>query len=170
MNFDLFSNEPKSSAILSGCGSYRYRLERVWDAEAAKVAFLMLNPSTADAEEDDPTIRRCVRFAKDWGFGGLIVGNLFAFRSTDPTALYGHPDPVGPENDRHLGAIARSAAKIICAWGTHGEMNGRGRHVAQVLRDHPLFALKVTASGHPGHPLYIAAKTEPRAWFPPAAT
>ena len=166
MNLDLFRELPKSSAYLSPCGAYRYRLGREWDSGLPMVAFIMLNPSTADAEQDDPTIRRCIGFAKSWGFGGLIVGNLFALRSTDPAALYGHPDPVGPDNDKHLGAIARSAEQVICAWGTHGKLNERGRRVGEMLSGANLAALKVTADGSPGHPLYIAGATQPRAWFP----
>ncbi|OCP36768.1 DUF1643 domain-containing protein [Ensifer sp. LC163] len=162
---DLFSKEPTSSAIISSCGEYRYRLERRWDADKPKVAFLMLNPSTADADHDDPTIRRCVAFAKSWGFGCLIVGNLFALRSTDPKALYSHPSPIGPDNDRHLFAIAQSARKIICAWGTHGALHDRGRRVAEQFEFFPLAALKVTADGHPGHPLYVAASTQPQEYF-----
>ena len=162
MALDLFAKEQKSSAIISGCGAYRYRLERQWDAEKSKVAFLMLNPSTADAEADDPTIRRCIGFAKSWGFGALIVGNLFALRSTAPDALYRHVDPVGPDNDSHLVDIARSAGTIICAWGTHGALRGRGRTVAAMLDRHNLAALTVTRGGHPGHPLYIAASTKPK--------
>ncbi len=167
MTLDLFAKEPKSSAIISACGAYRYRLERQWDGEKPKVAFLMLNPSTADAEADDPTIRRCIGFAKSWGFGALIVGNLFALRSTDPAALYSHADPVGPDNDKHLGAIARSAETIICAWGTHGAFRDRGRTVAEMLDGHNLAALTVTKDGHPGHPLYIAASMQPKAYFAP---
>jgi len=128
----------------------------------------MLNPSTADASQDDATIRRCIGFAKLWGFGTLIVGNLFALRSTDPKALYGHPDPVGPENDKHLVSISQSARKIICAWGTHGKLRDRGREVADRLEFFPLSALKVTADGHPGHPLYLAASTEPKEYFGPS--
>lgn len=163
---DLFREEPKSSAHLSACGAYRYRLERQWDQGRPKVAFIMLNPSTADADQDDPTIRRCIGFAKSWGFGGLIVGNLFALRSTDPGALYRHPDPVGPDNDKHLGAIARSAEQVVCAWGTHGKLLARGLRVSELLADFNLSALKITADGLPGHPLYIAGNTQPRAWFP----
>lgn len=167
MTIDLFSKEPKSSAILSACGSYRYRLERIWDAEKEKVAFIMLNPSTADAEQDDPTIRRCIAFAKAWGYGGLVVGNLFALRSKDPKALYDHADPIGPDNNRHLSAIAGSCELIVAAWGTHGAYKGRGRVVADMLDDCNLSALKMTADGHPGHPLYIAANVQPEAYFAP---
>jgi hypothetical protein len=164
---DLFATKPASSAVISACGAYRYRLERLWDEEKDKVAFLMLNPSTADASQDDPTIRRCIGFAKSWGFGGLIVGNLFALRSTDPRALYDHPDPVGPDNNNHLRAIARCAETVICAWGTHGALHDRGRKVAELLDDRNLAALKLTANGHPGHPLYVAASTQPKAYFAP---
>lgn len=163
---DLLRKETKSRALISPCGAYRYRLEREWDSELPKVAFIMLNPSTADAEKDDPTIRRCIGFAKSWGFGGLIVGNLFALRSTDPAALYSHPDPVGPDNDACLRGIASCAEQVVCAWGTHGALNGRGLAVGEMLNSANLAALKLTADGHPGHPLYIAGDTQPRAWFP----
>lgn len=159
---DLFS---KSSAILSDCGKYRYRLDREWEISRSKVTFLMLNPSTADASEDDPTIRRCIGFAKAWGYGGLIVGNLFALRSTEPKALYSHVDPVGPDNDKHLHAIAQSSVEIVCAWGTHGIFKGRDRIVYNMLELCNLSALKVTAAGHPGHPLYIASATKPKAYY-----
>ncbi len=159
---DLFL---KSSAVLSECGAYRYRLDREWDLQKGRVAFLMLNPSTADASVDDPTIRRCIGFAKAWGYGALTVGNLFALRSTSPKALYGHSDPVGPENDKHLLEIARSARKIVCAWGTHGKLNGRDFQVYDQLEFFNLVALKTTAEGHPGHPLYIAADTWPKPYY-----
>lgn len=152
----------KSSATISSCGAYRYCLEREWDATTGKVAFIMLNPSTADHTEDDPTIRRCVGFAKIWGFGGVIVGNLFALRSTTPKALYSHADPVGPDNDSHLAAICQNVSRIICAWGTHGKLRSRNAAVYRNLKIFDLQALKVTAEGHPGHPLYIAASTQPK--------
>ena len=164
---DMFATETKSSAIISECGAYRYRLERQWDGEKPKVAFLMLNPSTAYASQDDPTVRRCIGFAKSWGFGGLIVGNIFALRSTDPKALYDHPDPIGPDNDQHILAIATSARKIVCAWGAHGSLHDRGRDVAERLEFFDLVALKVTADGHPGHPLYLAADIQPKSYFVP---
>lgn len=164
---DMFATETKSSAVISECGAYRYRLERQWDGDKPKVAFLMLNPSTADAIQDDPTIRRCIGFAKSWGFGGVIVGNLFALRSTDPKALYNHPDPIGPDNDQHILAIAKSSRKIVCAWGAHGSLHNRGREVAERLEFFDLVPLKVTADGQPGHPLYLAADIQPRSYFAP---
>lgn len=157
---DLFEPQVTSSAILSDCKSYRYRLERRWDMERPRVAFVMLNPSTADANLDDPTIRRCIGFAKAWGFGGLIVGNLFALRSTDPKALYSHSEPIGPDNDRHLLTIADDVDQIICAWGTNGALHGRGKAVVRMLRGRNMLALKVTSDGSPGHPLYLPAAAQ----------
>jgi hypothetical protein len=162
---DLFDNETISSAVISDCGAYRYRLERQWNPDLPKVAFIMLNPSTADASHDDPTIRRCINFAKSWGCGSLVVGNLFALRSTDPKALYSHTDPIGPENDRQLLSIARSVRKIICAWGAQGAYLDRGLEVASRLEFFNLEALRTTTDGHPGHPLYIAATTKPCSYF-----
>jgi hypothetical protein len=150
------------TAIISACGTYRYRLERTWST-SPKVAFIMLNPSTADAEKDDPTIRRCVSFAKSWGYGGLIVGNLFALRSTDPKALISAPDPIGPDNDAHLRAIALCAERVVCAWGAHGSHHNRDKHVTRLFKlQHELASLGVTGKGQPKHPLYIAATTELR--------
>lgn len=97
-------------AHLSACGAYRYALRRTWDPARPAALFVGLNPSTADAERDDPTTRRCVRFARDWGFGGLLVGNLFAYRATRPRDLRAAAEPVGPENDWWLAALAREAA------------------------------------------------------------
>ncbi|WP_028003193.1 DUF1643 domain-containing protein [Sinorhizobium meliloti] len=161
---DLFE-EVTVTASLSACRTYRYRLDRVWSEAEPKVAFIMLNPSTADEQKDDPTIRRCIGFAKSWGYGGIVVGNLFALRSTDPKALYTHADPIGPDNDKYLWDIANDCHQVIAAWGTHGALNNRGHEVAHMLNGTNLSALKVTAGGFPGHPLYIAASTQPKAYF-----
>ena len=111
------------TAILSPCGRYRYRLERDLGALTATrgaVAFIMLNPSTADATTDDPTIRRCIGYARAWGYARLIVGNAYAWRSTDPAGLWtAGPGPVGPDNDQHLEQIARDAEPVVCAWGAN---------------------------------------------------
>lgn len=155
---------PGSSAVI--VGPYRYRLERAWEPAKARCAFIMLNPSTADARQDDPTIRRCIGFARKWGFGGLVVGNLFALRATDPRELLRAVDPVGPENDAHLLAIARTAGLVVAAWGTMAELRGRGAAVRESLEREgvELQVLGLTAEGYPRHPLYLKRELQPRAW------
>ena len=153
----------RSNAIFSSDGTYRYRLRRTWNAEKPTLAFLMLNPSTADESKDDPTIRRCLGYANEWDYGTLLVGNLFALRSTDPSRLREHPEPVGPENDRHLSGITENANKVIAAWGTSGALHDRGVEVAKML-DEALAALDTTKEGHPNHPLYQPKDAEPERW------
>lgn len=156
------------SAVFSDCGTYRYELARGLSGgsllnRATTCLFVMLNPSTASATEDDPTIRRCIGYAERWGHGRLVVANLFAFRSTDPKALAGDPEPVGPENDAAILRLAREASTVVCAWGAHGAYMGRGREVVRMLRGagvEPL-CLSQTKAGHPGHPLYLAGKLDP---------
>ena len=147
------------SAVFSPCRTWRYRLERVWNPALPRATFILLNPSTADETLDDPTIRRCIGFAKSWGMGGLVLGNAFALRSTDPFALRAHQDPQGPENDRHLAEIAAQAHEgiVVCGWGTHANLHQRDRAVIGVIenaggRPH---SLKRTKYGEPGHPLYL---------------
>jgi hypothetical protein len=149
-----------SDAVLSECGLYRYRLSRVWNPQLGRVVFVMLNPSTADASRDDPTIRRCIGFAKLWGFGSIEVVNLYAFRSTDPAGLLTASDAIGPDNDRHIEEACRAAGLIVCAWGTKGGM--RAGMVALRLA-HLGFAMKClgkTQQGHPKHPLYVPSAAE----------
>lgn len=155
-----------TGATFSPCRRYRYRLWRIWDESARKAVFVMLNPSTADEVENDPTVERCERRAREMGFGGLVVVNLFALRSTDPEALYGHPDPVGPDNDIVIIRAAQAAGIVICAWGGHGKLNGRDEHVKQMLRriGAPLHYLKLNKDGSPGHPLYIGYDVKPKGW------
>src|SRR5881396_744410 len=112
---------------------YRYRLWRRWDRSRAVVAFVMLNPSTADAMHDDPTIRRCIGFARNWGFGGVDVVNLFALRATDPRALRRAHDPVGPANDRHIASAGSRASLVILAWGAQGRLRGRAQDAWRIL-------------------------------------
>ena len=107
----------RGGATFSADRRYRYRLWREWDRSRAVVAFVMLNPSTADASRDDPTIRRCIGFARAWGFGGVEVANLFALRATDPRHLRGVPDPVGPRNARSLKLALAHASLVVVAWG-----------------------------------------------------
>lgn len=145
------------TADISNCGTYRYRLGRVWDGQKPVCAFVMLNPSVADASIDDPTIRRVVDFAQRWRFGGVDVFNLFALRATDPGELLVHDDPVGPENDAWLERIASDT--IVAAWGVHGTIKGRSFRVSRML-DGRLSCLGRTKGGHPRHPLYVRATTE----------
>ena len=150
-------------AILSECGTYRYLLQRSWDVRRQGVCFVMLNPSTADATLDDPTIRRCLGFASDLGFGQLEVVNLFALRATDPRMLRQHPDPIGSENDALIVKSAHVCQMTICAWGNHGKYQARDKIVLRLLRDNGVspYALKLTKGGYPAHPLYLPANIKP---------
>jgi hypothetical protein len=167
-------------AVLSDCGTYRYTLEREWMTGEGTCLFVMLNPSTADASEDDPTIRRCIGFAQRWGYQRLAVGNLYAYRATDPKAMKvalrpigeplpaGHATTYGNVNDEWLRKLALKADRIICAWGANAEPQ-RGREVFDVLSAHSFVEhLGLTKAGAPKHPLYLAADTEPQHWDPHA--
>lgn len=149
----------KTSAVISPCHQYRYELRRVWDATKPLVLFICLNPSTADAKVEDNTSRVCINYAKKWGYGGLLIGNLFAYRSTDKSALYKVSDPVGPENDKWLKRIQSQAALVVCAWSDSGAFNNRDKEVLAFLKEpHCLVKLK---SGRPGHPLYKRGDLKP---------
>lgn len=150
-------SEIERGAVLSPCRRYRYQLTRTWDESLATVAFVGLNPSTADATLDDPTVRRCVGFARDWGFGSLVLVNLFALRSTAPAKLYSARDPVGPENNRWLRLAREYAETVVAAWGVHGELHGREREVRRLVPN--LRCLGRTSAGHPRHPLYLSKNT-----------
>lgn len=142
----------KKSAIISACGNYRYELRRVWDNSKLLVLFICLNPSTADQEEEDNTSRVCINYAQRWGYGGLIIANLFAFRSTEPSKLFTIDDPIGPENDLHLKKLSNEATMVVCAWSETGGYKNRDKEVLRILKNpHCLTKLK---SGRPGHPLY----------------
>jgi hypothetical protein len=167
------TGQPDKGAVFSGCGAYRYHLwrrvqMRIGPRAGTRVAVVMLNPSTADAELDDPTIRRCIGFARRWGFEWLDVLNIFALRSTDPTRLYEDLAPTGPDNDRRLVAVGSGAELVVCAWGAHGSLNGRGRAVAAMLRVSgiKLHHLKLNGDGSPGHPLYLKGDLQPTEWAP----
>lgn len=138
---------------------YRYRLWRRWNPELGAVAWIMLNPSTADADEDDPTIGRCLGFAKAWGYGGIEVVNLFAVRGTEPSIIRRHRDPIGPLNDKHILQACEAAALVVAAWGNYGAWLGRSTAVKQLLHARRVCvkALDVTFDGEPKHPLYIKA-------------
>jgi hypothetical protein len=150
----------RSSAIFSECRQYRYLLTRTWNSESATIVFIGLNPSTADETADDPTVRRCVGFARKWGYGGLVLINLFAFRSTDPKRLNDVADPVGPQNDTTIRRCCDRSSCVVAAWGAQGTLMERDRRVLELLSE-PL-CLGVTKSGSPRHPLYLAASTRLR--------
>ena len=147
-------------AILSEDRKYRYILSRTWDETKPTVLFIGLNPSTADENENDPTIRRCIKFAKSWGYGGLLMANLFAFRSTNPQELYSAQDPIGSENNYFIKEYADKSELIIACWGNHGRFNNRSQKVFELLGG--LNCLDINKSGEPKHPLYIRSDTKPK--------
>lgn len=196
----------KRETVFSPCRRYRYTLWREWGPRPLGfqfdphpdyypgrpdqyVQFVCLNPSTADERQDDPTVRRCVDYAKRWGFGALCVTNIFAWRDTDPEAMRKVPTPVShgnvevgtaesangsitwvtDANDHHLVEVASKASLLVCAWGKHGEHLGRGKRVAEMFKKcrdprwhfPRLHCLKVNKDGSPQHPLYLSADLLP---------
>ncbi len=143
-----------AGAYFDASGAYRYWLWRTWQPTAPTVAFIMLNPSTADAEQDDATIRRCCGFARAWGCGRLLVANLFAYRATQPRDLRAAAEPVGSDNDRYLQQAVAEADFTIVAWGNAGRWQGRDRAAIALLGTAPLYCLGRTQQGCPYHPLY----------------
>ncbi len=147
-----------SEAVFSPCRRYRYRLWRVWGQRRRQrtLCMVMLNPSTADEHRNDPTVERCCRRARMWGYDRIEVVNIFALRSTDPKGLYGVEDPVGRDNDQAILEAARHADLTVAAWGNHGRLGGRGDEVLALLREAGVapHALDVSKAGEPVHPLY----------------
>jgi len=158
-----------STATYSDDGRYRYDLTRTWDPGGRRVAFVMLNPSTATEAENDPTVERCERRARTLGFGAFCVTNIFAWRATDPRNMRAQIDPIGgAANDEAIRDAALWADATVCAWGTHGAHLNRGAAVETLLRGtgQPLMTLGLSKAGHPKHPLYIAYSEQPRPWIP----
>lgn len=158
-----------SHAILSEDRVYRYALFRsldgeAWDSKAPgrrTVCFIMLNPSRADEDTNDPTIEKLMKYGRAWGFARLAVVNLFAYRETDSKklrALAARTDLIGPDNDAHIIRVAGESHKIVCGWGNEGDILDRGKHVAFMLADcfpgEPLWCFKKTFTNQPTHPLY----------------
>ena len=161
-------NKELKGAIFSEDRRFRYSLWRVWNRKGPQVLFICLNPSIADEVIDDPTQRRCRRFAQDWGYGGYIVGNIFAYVSTDPKQLKSVKDPIGPENNAYLLKMHKDSDLTIVAWGNWGELEGRGNEVYEMLSKETgisglklLECLGVNRNGSPRHPLYLRADTKP---------
>jgi len=161
----------RRDAKISDCGLYRYTLWREWDASLKRCAFIMLNPSTADAEKDDPTIRRCIGFAKQWGCGQILVVNLYAFRATKPADLFKAEDPAGPNNFLTLtnrcrwvggpSVPAECRGPVVAAWGGNAEP-GKAADNAHNIRGLgiDLKCLGVNKDGSPKHPLYVPYDTK----------
>lgn len=152
------------SAVISDCGKYRHHLIRQISEDNPKfLLFIMLNPSTADAEIDDPTIRKCKGFCERLGYGKLVVVNLFDWRATDPNELKKVWEPVSKHNMNIIRASAIMADKVICAWGTKGNFMGQDKAVLKLLEDNNItpYALDITKDGHPKHPLYISYDKKP---------
>lgn len=165
------ADQLRRAAIFSECRTWRYTLERYWDDSRARLLFVLLNPSTADAERDDPTNRRGMGFARSWGYGSCVFVNLFAFRSPDPDDLVDPIgvdgnliDPVGPANNIHILTQAVLADRIVLAWGTKGRLDHRDEAVLRLLEPYELWCLGCTKHGYPRHPLYLRADTQLEQW------
>ena len=149
----------KTDANLSKCRKYRYALWRTWDDSKPFAMFIGLNPSTADETEDDPTINRCINFSKDWGYGGLCMVNLFAFRATVPSDMMASKDPIGSENDNWIKKLSKDAGVIVAAWGNNGSYMGRSKNIMDMVPN--LKCLKINKTGEPAHPLYQPSSATP---------
>jgi hypothetical protein len=152
----------KKDAQLSECRLYRFSLFRIWDETKPYALFIGLNPSTADEVEDDPTLTRCINFAKSWGYGGVCMGNLFAYRATSPRDMKAAKDPVGKDNDKWLLQLAKDAGLVVAAWGNDGVFCGRSKQVVELIPS--LHYLKLNMSGQPSHPLYLKSDLKPTNW------
>ncbi len=159
------SDDVKSWARFGGeDGEYRYALRRVWDRSLGSVLFVMMNPSTADPFVDDPSVAKCQRYARAWGYGTLLVGNTFAYRATNQKRLMQVADPVGPKNDQWLLKMAAQAGMIVLAFGKpHNNLRQRGRDVVELLKrsGHEMHVLKLCKDGTPSHPLYLRGTLMP---------
>lgn len=159
------------TALFGGrSNQYRYRLSRNWGTQP-RVMFVMMNPSTADPLVDDPTVAKCRRLAVKWGYGSMNVGNTFAYRATDQGRLTEVKDPIGPDNDQHLLAMAADSAKVIFAYGQpkHRRLQDRGLAVVKLLSRHASirpYVLRLSKNGTPCHPLYLPETLRPMVWNP----
>ena len=163
-------NGTTGTAVFGGASKeYRYQLTRTWDVKKPRAMFVMMNPSTADPLVDDPTVAKCGRFARTWQYGGIYVGNTFAYRTTDQKRLIEVSDPVGPENDTHLIEMAKAAAIVIFAYGQpcHRTLRQRGPVLARLLIKEAGITphtLRLAKNGTPWHPLYLPETLKPFIW------
>ena len=145
--------------IFSECRKYRYVLKRIWIPKKGFVVFVCLNPSTADENFDDNTVVRCIGYASSWGYGGMIMLNLFGYISTDRSVLQDVYDPIGPDNDKHIQEWSQNAGLTVAAWGNDGALMNRGINVMKMLKEPHYLAL--TKNNHPWHPLYLKKDLKP---------
>jgi len=150
-------------AIFDKSKKYRYVLERSWGINENNILnFILLNPSTADATHDDPTVRACVEFAKQWKFDGILITNLFAFRATNPAKMKSCRNPHGFQNDEYIKSIAKKSRMVVVAWGNHGTHCARDKEVLKILNTiNQPFCLGNTKLGNPKHPLYVKRTIKP---------
>ena len=174
-NIQAIGFEEGGAADFDAAGLYRYGLWRTWNWEydgggdnriGRHCTFIMLNPSTATVFENDPTIRRCIGFAKSWGYEALTIGNLFAYRSTSQKKLSKVSDPVGPSNDESILSLCKEAQIVIAAWGNEGKLYGRDKAVLKLLNGEGvvLHHLGQNRRGEPKHPLYLPGDLQPQRW------
>ena len=161
----------RGSAVFGGENKeYRYELSRAWDDSLPAILFILMNPSTADPMFDDPTVAKCRRYAEDWGFGTLLVGNTCAYRVTDQKRLVEVADPVGPDNDAHLLSMSHRAEMVVFAYGQpHRSLRHRGLEVARFLTrqgKRKIHTLRLGKDGTPWHPLYLPGSLKPIEWRP----
>ena len=160
----------QSGALFSPCEKYRYRLWRRWDFSLSRACWIMLNPSTADAMKDDQTIRKCVEFTKRFGYGGIEVVNLFAWRATKPAALKRVSDPIGPSNDAAIknaaDGVNRGGGIVICAWGRHFGKSKRRLRVLDILEEIGAdpWVLQFNKDATPAHPLMLPYSSQLTEW------
>jgi hypothetical protein len=162
MNNSLFDHGKyiSTGAEFSSCRTWRYTLWRIWDEAAPYLNVIGLNPSTATETLDDPTIRRCIAFARSWGYGGLYMTNAFAFRATLPKVMKKAAEPVGADNDLWLKKTAESAGLVVAAWGREGGFRDRDRAILTMIPN--LHCFRVTPkTGYPEHPLYLPGDLKP---------
>ncbi len=157
------------SARLSPDGRFRHVLGRTWTPAGLQIAFIGLNPSVADADVDDPTCRRCVRFAQDSGFGRLVMVNLFAFRATRPAELWASGPAQSSDEDAVMAKILGSVDRVVACWGAVPQATDRARQVLAIAAAHaqPVYVLGLSKHGHPRHPLYLPASARPQPWAAP---
>ena len=157
----------KSSASFSRCGEYRYSLSRVWNPEQPAALLIGLNPSTADARQNDPTIRRCIGLCQSWGFGGFRIVNLFAWRTPSPKELFKVDAPIGPSNLRCIKRAAKDADNIIAMWGNDGNRHSQAMILLKALGNPAVFCAGTTQIGAPRHLLYVKNGTPLQPWRKP---